>query len=347
MTSAVGHKYRALDALRGVAAISITLGHLQLLDGFPNFFSSYLAVDLFFALSGFVIARAYQPRLADGLGAKRFMLLRAIRLWPLTLLGILLAAVQTISFLGLGSEFDGVLDVGMVAVLNGLFIPAIPTRSTLFPINPPIWSLFYELLINLVYASGLWKLPARGVGWMLLVAGLCEMLVCVRYNGMSLGFRAPQFPFAMVRVTFSFFLGVFMHQSRANWMARIPDLDWRWLALTTVLLLSVPHLGPGQMLYDAAFVFLFSPMLIMMGARSVQHTGARSTAIWLGEISFPLYALHYPFITAMEIITSGRPILHLWMGISLTIMLVLLMRPVAILYDEPVRRWLERAIRVS
>ncbi|TIU60051.1 MAG: acyltransferase, partial [Mesorhizobium sp.] len=85
------HVYLNLDAIRGVAAISVMLYHFSpfLADGkvLP---SSYLAVDLFFLLSGFVIAHAYDRKIENGMGSGSFVAIRLIRLYPLYLAGTLL-----------------------------------------------------------------------------------------------------------------------------------------------------------------------------------------------------------------------------------------------------------------
>ncbi|TIW52974.1 MAG: acyltransferase, partial [Mesorhizobium sp.] len=90
MQPATRHIYLNLDALRGVAAISVMLYHFSpfIADGkvLP---SSYLAVDLFFLLSGFVIAHAYDRKIESGMGFGTF---RLIRLYPLYLAGTLLGA---------------------------------------------------------------------------------------------------------------------------------------------------------------------------------------------------------------------------------------------------------------
>ncbi|NJR13661.1 MAG: acyltransferase [Phyllobacteriaceae bacterium] len=68
--------FHVLDGMRGVAALAVVERHK------PDFLfgtalpASYLAVDLFFMLSGFVIAHAYEQRLRDGLSVVRFTLLR-------------------------------------------------------------------------------------------------------------------------------------------------------------------------------------------------------------------------------------------------------------------------------
>ena len=79
-------RFEALDSWRGICALLVALLHFEAnthLRGFSFFQNSFLFVDFFFVLSGFVIAANYQQRLAQGFGLGRFMLLRFGRLYPL------------------------------------------------------------------------------------------------------------------------------------------------------------------------------------------------------------------------------------------------------------------------
>ena len=79
-------RYVALDSWRGIAACLVALYHFDAVShvwGLPLLRHAWLFVDLFFVLSGFVIAANYQQRLLAGYGAGRFILLRLGRLYPL------------------------------------------------------------------------------------------------------------------------------------------------------------------------------------------------------------------------------------------------------------------------
>src|SRR6266576_119115 len=84
-------RFVVLDSWRGIAACLVALFHLEAyshlvyshLHGVPFLGNSWLFVDFFFVLSGFVIAANYQQRLLDGFGVGRFLLLRLGRLYPL------------------------------------------------------------------------------------------------------------------------------------------------------------------------------------------------------------------------------------------------------------------------
>ena len=89
-----GRSYHALDGMRGIAARAVLFHHFPPIRHSALFHNGLLAVDMFFLLSGFVIAHAYDERLAAGLGMRAFMLARYIRLWPIMTLGVMAGLVQ-------------------------------------------------------------------------------------------------------------------------------------------------------------------------------------------------------------------------------------------------------------
>lgn len=90
--------YPVLDGLRGTAAVAVLLYHyigttVALRDpGISWVPHAHLAVDFFYALSGFVIAHAYQGRMA-AMGFANFIKTRVIRLHPMVVAGTLFGLV--------------------------------------------------------------------------------------------------------------------------------------------------------------------------------------------------------------------------------------------------------------
>ena len=75
--------FAALDSIRGIAALSVVLFHIgwrDIVGDLSYARNSYLMVDLFFVLSGFVIFYAYGARLKSIPDVSRFMWLRFWRL---------------------------------------------------------------------------------------------------------------------------------------------------------------------------------------------------------------------------------------------------------------------------
>ena len=83
----------------------------------------------------------------------------------------------------------------------------------------------------------------------------------------------------------------------------IPVKGAFWIcSLAIVVLLSMPYVGNGEALwmngiYDSVCAILIFPMLVYLGA-SGKTTDKHSARIckFLGDISYPLYMVHYPFI---------------------------------------------------
>jgi len=79
-------RFAGLDLLRGIAAVAVLLMHCWTTpsswpQASPNLLPrAYLAVDLFFVLSGFVITHAYGQRLGSAAELRRYCLARLIRL---------------------------------------------------------------------------------------------------------------------------------------------------------------------------------------------------------------------------------------------------------------------------
>ena len=88
--------FHTLDGLRGVAALLVVTRHANLLSANISFPETFLAVDLFFLLSGFVIAFAYDDRLTNPNFEGRFLVIRLVRLYPLYVLGLFLGLLQRI-----------------------------------------------------------------------------------------------------------------------------------------------------------------------------------------------------------------------------------------------------------
>jgi peptidoglycan/LPS O-acetylase OafA/YrhL len=137
--------FSVLDGIRGIAAILILIRHTTIFFG-VKYPESFLAVDLFFVLSGVVIANAYEQRLLDGLATRRFAWLRLVRIYPLYILGSLLGVVGVLA----GRPFGG--DMPTALALSFVLIPYLGYASP-FPFNGVSWSLFYEIVANFLYAS--------------------------------------------------------------------------------------------------------------------------------------------------------------------------------------------------
>ncbi len=306
--------YNILDGLRGVAAITVVCFHI-----FEAFATShldqrinhgYLAVDFFFILSGFVVGYAYDDRWGR-MTTREFIKRRIIRLHPMVVMGALIGAAL---FYTQGCPVWDVTKVGVGALvlatlLNALLIPATPGTEVrglgeMFPLNGPSWSLFFEYIGNILYALFIRKLPTRALAGLTLAAGcaLAAFAILGPLGDLCVGYSLTGTEFAggSLRLLFSFSAGLLLSRIFKP-AAQVKGAFWI-CSLGVVALLGVPRIGGAEHLwmngiYDTLCCVAFFPLLVYLGA-SGKTTDKYTTRIctFLGDISYPLYMVHYPFI---------------------------------------------------
>jgi peptidoglycan/LPS O-acetylase OafA/YrhL len=362
--------YELLDGLRGVAALLVIWYHV--FEGFAfagggmitSINHGYLAVDFFFMLSGFVISYAYDDRLGRSMNFKDFFKRRLIRLHPMVIMGVLIGVVFYI--LQGGVKWDGTTvpaSLIIIAAVSGmLLIPAIPGASydirgngEMFPLNGPSWSLFFEYIGNILYAFVIHrfsnKVLAIWTGVLGLGLGYFALTDAAGYGSIGVGWTldAVNLIGGLLRMLFPFSLGMLLARN----FKPIKTKGTFWICpILLVLLFHIPYVaGNGTISYNGIFEMLcltiIFPILIWVGA-SGNTTDKRSTKIFkfLGDISFPVYIIHYPimylfysWLIENKLYTLGEtwPVAILVMIGSIIIAYLCLK-----LYDEPIRKWLSK-----
>lgn len=280
-----------LDVLRGVAAACVLLLHLDQMfaDVELPFGKAYLAVDFFFMLSGFVLTRTYQSRMASGeLGTVRFLTIRVKRLWPTVGIGAVLGALG-------GLPYHAPGEVGLYLALNLALLPYL-LGGPLFPLNGAFWSIFFELTANICHAAGLARVRRAVLAGLVVTMAAVMTVVAVQLDqpgyggGWDVGSLGGNFVAGFPRVILSYCIGMLLFLSWGDRPhVRVPT--WAApIALPGVLLLG--GMVEGGWPFDAAFVLVACPAILLMGLASAAP--ATRFARWLGDLSFPLYALHIP-----------------------------------------------------
>ncbi len=338
--------YAALDGLRGIAAIAVVCLHTG--DYFQLRYlpyHAYLAVDFFFMLSGFVIAHAYDKRLATGMGVGTFMKIRLIRLYPMVLLGML---VGLAAFLGKDATSGGIRLIPLLqaTAMNLCFLPS-PALTYLrpwgFPIDNPLWSLCFEVWINLLYVVIFRFLTVSRLAAILAVGAGLSVWAAVVFHGLNTGFIWATFYTGGARVLFPFFFGVVLARLCLRHRA-----DWPWAHVACLALIAA-LVAPS--FHDAAL----DPILVLLVFPAILAIAAQASAnrvldpIWqrLGVLSYPLYAIHYPFLVVISNFSHGHHFSPVANNLTalFTVMFVLVIGWLAAtLYDAPVRRFLNKRL---
>ena len=337
-------RYGTLDALRGVAALVVVVYHTgkyklepQLVPG------GYLAVDFFFVLSGFVIALAYEDALCRGTSWSSFLLKRIIRLYPLAMLGSVVgSAVLLLKWYRFPYKADPLPEVLVSGFLNSLLLPTFfggsASHHETFPGDGPLWSLFFEIVINLAWAFVGFSMRTRGTVVITLLSGVMLTMLAIHFRTSDLGYSTGTFLGGMARVCFGFPLGVIIYRMRARLSIprRLSGVPLLAVVLVAVFALPAMHAW-GVPVRDLAATFVILPLIVVLGLG--RDSEGRLAAL-LGDISYPIYVLHYPLllvIAALHQTSLSRCNVHILAAITIMLTLVL-----AILssrfYDKPVRR---------
>lgn len=301
----------SLTPLRGIGALWVTIFHFG--SHFPNVHASdygfvsegYLAVDMFFVLSGFVISHVYKDSFASKCTERDycdFLKARIARIYPLhfIMLMVFLAAVgletAAVSFAGGGVgpvPLTGERSVAGVfanlAMLQGLWAQGLSW-------NNPAWSISLEFIAYLLFPllfPLLWRSP-RGKA----TAGLLAFLALVglawhtgddfnQWNGLP----------AIMRCLPEFFLGVLVYNIYyQGWFARLLASDLV-LGLVLVALCALVH----DVASDLCIVLLF-PWLIVAAVRNeglLRNLLNAAPLRWLGDVSYSLYLVHWFVLFAL------------------------------------------------
>jgi peptidoglycan/LPS O-acetylase OafA/YrhL len=335
----VSQRFFVLDGLRGVAAIVVVCFHLSFFKWIPTPTFGYLAVDLFFALSGFVIARAYDPRFASGrLTFRGFMVRRLVRLFPLYVAGFtigLTIAVRTEMLFPTVSWAHFWL-----TALTNLFLLPTPFLSNdiagLFPSDPPAWSLFLELWIaNLVYGATWRLLNIRMLAAVVLISAMALIFCSISFGSLNLGVRWSESFVGFSRVSFSFFAGVLL--SRLPLKVATNHISPIAIFAVLAVVLCVPLEGYLARAFELLCIFLIFPCVIAVGSQSSSKAHPKLSS-WLGDVSYALYLIHYPLILKIDNIMrvhDASP--GLGSALVFIVLVVVLSTLLDLFYDRPLR----------
>lgn len=341
--------YLALDWLRGISAISVVMIHLS--DCFSNnkiLPHAALAVDFFFALSGFVISYAYDERIMNGLVWTTFMQLRLKRLLPLVVAGVLAGAFYVMARNYVEPERS--LSAGYLFIAGFFGILLLPisivTGAEAFPLNFPSWSLFFELLANLLYALLGRRLSTITLGFLIATSavGICIILYCSRdVHSAYIGFIDNYIVDGSARVGFSFFTGVALFRLRNHrYVMKIPALNPLIGGMILVCIFAVPTDAP--IAYEPFIILGVFPLILLASAKCQLAGWTAVASKFGGWLSYPIYAVHVP----VALLTMGtlkyfylydalpRP----WLGIVVISVVITAAFFLGKFYDEPVRGWL-------
>jgi peptidoglycan/LPS O-acetylase OafA/YrhL len=350
------HRFHVLDALRGFAAIVVVLWHVPIFFvGGIHSANGPLAVDFFFCLSGFVVAFSYEERLKMGMKYPSFLIARLIRLYPMYIAGTALGFLGALSMIFYTKNFHVILKNLFFVASAIFFVPNLhPAHSgATFPLDSPAWSLFFELVANAGYA-------------LLVVFGLSSSWILGLIASISFGFLVEWqirggllwqigwqnlgscFSYGFARVAVSFLIGILLLRIYRLSPYRMAAYRRSMPILITALLLMILTTHERSLqtqVFQLIAVVTLLPSIVYLGAICpCPHRWTRSCQ-FLGELSYPIYLLHMPFILFLESRFAQNWVIHhpasrFFVTPALLVTTVLLSTFLIERFDKPVRKYL-------
>lgn len=307
-------RFRTIDGLRGIAALSVVIFHLNVAisRSAPNWLPAWLSsvvkqggmgVDIFFVISGFVIAYSVRDGDYSARYLGRFALRRSIRLDPLYWFAIF-------------------LELGLIVVSAALFpgtAPFPPLRTILAhfvyaqdllgygDILAVFWTLTFEIQFYLFFVGllvawkrwhGLIPLSSRRYVVATALAALFVISLVLRFSTWHL----PIPGVALLR-WFQFFLGVLTWWALSHRTSVVP-LIAAYCGIGGALI--VYHASPLQLLPVVVSAFI----LTVGSCQALDRVLSNRPIQFLGAISYSLYLLHGPvaerWVALLERVIGSR-----------------------------------------
>jgi peptidoglycan/LPS O-acetylase OafA/YrhL len=318
------NQIRSLTSLRGIAALIIVVHHFAyyavpqlgvMLSAYSYFFQNgYLAVDLFFILSGFIMTHVYLERFSAGVSkANYWQYLRArfARIYPLHLFTLLvLVGLQSIElYLSNPTAFTGkfnTLALGANVLMLQAFAlncPPLFWCDTFW--NEPAWSVSVEFVIYAIFPFILFAILKNQpkTDTLLYIITLIASLLLIRFTRNNLD-NIIGIP-SIARCGLECVFGVITYKIYRRQQAQ-RFLNTNLLGIVaTIWIAVIMHNWSDELrgVHDWAILPAFSLLILAISQQS-HSLGMRmmnsSLLLYLGTISYSVYMVHWVLISIVK-----------------------------------------------
>jgi peptidoglycan/LPS O-acetylase OafA/YrhL len=324
----------SLDVLRGIAALAIIFWHWQhffavrgtwqapwsramepLYPVFqPLYDQGWVAVDIFFAVSGFVFFWLYlDPVRRREIGPGKFALQRFSRLYPLYLATLLAATVMQIGFhRATGNWFIFDANDWSHFVKSVLLVQQWLPPDEMQSFNGPDWAVSVEVLLYVLFFVGV-RLSVRGpvAATVVVIIGAVLFFHDGQIGRGIMGFFWGGVTFYVVNWLSSqaYARGIFwlvLWAALAAWLIALSDV---YLGFHHSLIAMLPFqaarfvIGYEYPIFLMAFIFVVVPLsLATLALHEELFGGQWARFTLLGDISYSTYMIHFPMQLALALL---------------------------------------------
>jgi peptidoglycan/LPS O-acetylase OafA/YrhL len=317
-------KFLSLEGLRGILALLVCVGHLGLntvLQKVGLTVRFGLAVDVFFALSGFVLC--YSNYFGQR-SFSRFVIGRFARLYPLHLLTLFAMAAMYPAF---GNAFSAIDLAESLTVLQNVGLP--PNTLTL---NFPAWSISVEIWVSVLFFFALQNNRLRLRLPLLLFVTIAPSLLVPEYITAD---AVNVFTF----INLGIIRGIAGFSAGAIAFILFDRFGQKYI-FSSVMPYAFLLLLAGFFFFDewpyglpVMFYAVLIVALVLLAANDRSTVLCTSPMVFLGAISFSVYLLHIPIYSATSLLLSDSVV----RGAGKIIVLV-----VIIIGSVASNKWIER-----
>jgi peptidoglycan/LPS O-acetylase OafA/YrhL len=355
------HRYQQLDSLRGLAALTVFIGHsigtlinLKVLNQitptpFSIFYNGYAGVMFFFVLSGFVLSLPF----VNGdkpLSLTTFYTKRIFRIYPAFIVAIILSLVLK------AFVYDKYVTAGpdlwvkqywawdwnntsFKQILHTFLIigPDFKTRL----IDPPIWSLMVEVKMSVVLPFFI-LLVSRCNGMVNVILFFVLSALAYRYTGLQVSI---------------FYLGVMLAKYKTYLLNIVNSWSVTVMLIVGVVSCLVYNAGLEFLNYHAtSYYVVFSNylpaigscfiILIVLANDKIGRVLTHRVFVFFGTISYSFYLLHFPMLIVTLSCMSNRFAYGLNVGVGLAFILsVSLAYVMVITIERPFQAMASRLVK--
>jgi len=224
-----------------------------------------------------------------------------------------------------------------MALLPWLFFNQHSTE--VFPVNTVLWSLFFEISTNILYA-----LTIRKISILALITVVIASLGGIAMSGPLGGSSQYDFLAGVPRVLCGFFGGVLLYEVWNSVQFPITvSIGLVPLSILLVVIMMIPYPVAGVVFVPVWAAFM---IVVLLAANAKPGPMERKASVFLGIMSYPMYLLHRPMLYALLDGSErlvGVPIkFRIFVVLAATVIICATSYGTAIIYEAPARRLLSK-----